>query len=121
MKSLYERIGGEAAILAAVDLFYEKVMGDPRTQPFFSGLDMKEQIQKQRSFLAWAFGAPEEYKGRDLRTAHAKLVERGLGDVQFDAVAEHLQATLVELQVPNDLINEALGIVAGTRDQVLGR
>jgi hemoglobin len=122
MESLYERIGGEAAIVAAVDLFYEKVMADPRTRPFFSDLDMTTQIQKQRSFLAWALGAPEQYKGRDLRTAHAKLVkERGLGDVHFDAVAEHLRATLVELQVPNNLIDEALSIVAGTRDQVLGR
>ena len=35
MKSLYERIGGEAAIVAAVELFYEKVMADPRTRSFF--------------------------------------------------------------------------------------
>jgi hemoglobin len=121
-KSLYERIGGESAIVAAVDLFYEKVMDDERTRRFFEGLDMTAQIHKQRAFLAWAFGAPEQYKGRDLRGAHEKLVkERGLGDAQFDAVAEHLQSTLVELEVPAELIDEALAIVAGARNQVLGR
>jgi hemoglobin len=121
-ESLFERIGGEAAITAAVDLFYEKVMADERTRPFFSGLDMDAQIRKQRAFMTWAFGGPNEYRGRDLKSAHAKLVhERGLGDVHFDAVAQHLQATLVELAVPSPLIAEVLAIVGGTRDQVLGR
>jgi hemoglobin len=122
MSSLYERIGGEAAITAAVSVFYDKVMADPRTRSFFGGLDMEAQIKKQRAFMTWAFGGPEEYKGRDLRTAHEKLVkDKGLSDVHFDAVAQHLRDTLVELKVPAPLIDEALGIVAGTRGQVLGR
>jgi len=69
-----------------------------------------------------AFGGPDKYRGRDLRTAHAALVkDKGLSDVHFDAVAGHLKATLVELGVPPDLINEALTIVGGTRNDVLGR
>jgi hemoglobin len=121
-QSLYERIGGEAAITAAVDVFYEKVMADERTRPFFSGLDMNAQIRKQRAFMTWAFGGPDEYRGRDLKAAHAKLVqERGLGDAHFDAVAQHLKETLIELAVPQALIDEVLAVVGGTRDQVLGR
>jgi hemoglobin len=121
-QSLYERLGGEAAIVAAVDLFYEKVLADPRTREFFVGLDMKAQTRKQVSFMTWAFGGPAENRGRDLRAAHAKLVrERGLSDVHFDAVAQHLQQTLRELGVTEDLIGEALGIVAGTRANVLNR
>jgi hemoglobin len=120
--SLYERIGGEAAVAAAVDLFYEKVLADERTRPFFEGLDMAAQVKKQVAFMTVAFGGPNEYRGRDLRTAHARLVkEKGLTDVHFDAVAQHLKATLSDLKVPADLIDEALTIVAGTRDQVLGR
>jgi hemoglobin len=64
---------------------------------------------------------PDEYKGRNLRSAHAPLLSRGLGDAQFDAVARHLEATLIELGVARDLIDEALEIVAGTRSEVLGR
>lgn len=119
--SLYERIGGEPAIVAAADLFYEKVLGDPRTRGFFAGLDMDKQTQKQVSFLAWAFGGPAEYKGRDLRSAHKGLVAKGLSDVHFDAVAEHLSATLKELGVPGELIQESLTIVAGARNEVLNR
>jgi hemoglobin len=120
--SLYDRIGGESAIIAAVDLFYAKVMDDPVTRPFFEALDMKAQTRKQVAFMTWAFGGPAEYKGRDLRTAHAELVKkRGLNDVHFDAVAGHLRETLQELGVPADMVGEALAIVAGTRSDVLGR
>ena len=74
-QSLYERIGGEAAVMAAVDLFYKKVLEDELTRPFFAGLDMAAQSRKQVAFMMWAFGGPEPYKGRPLREAHKKLVE----------------------------------------------
>ncbi len=120
--SLYERIGGEAAIMAAVDLFYEKVLADPLTRPFFEGLDMAGQTKKQTAFMTWAFGGPAEYRGRDLRTAHARLVtEKGLGNAHFDAIAAHLKATLEELGVTETLVDEVLAVVASTREQVLGR
>ncbi len=120
-ESLYERLGGEAAIMAAVERFYQKVLADERTRPFFEGLDMKEQTKKQIAFMSWAFGGPVELKGRELRAAHAPLVARGLGDAQFDAVTTHLEATLQELGVSDDLVRESLAIVSGTRKDVLNR
>jgi hemoglobin len=120
-ESLYDRIGGEAAIMAAVERFYQKVLVDERTRPFFENLDMTDQTKKQIAFMTWAFGGPNEFKGRDLRAAHAPLVAKGLGDVQFDAVASHLETTLQELGVPEELVRESLAIVAGTREEVLGR
>ena len=59
--------------------------------------------------------------GKDLRRAHAPLVERGLTDSHFDAVAGHLQATLEELGVARDLTDEVMSIAASTRDDVLNR
>jgi hemoglobin len=120
-ESLYDRIGGEAAIMAAVPLFYAKVLADDLTRPFFEGLDVEAQTQKQIAFMSWAFGGPAEYKGRDLKTAHAGLVQRGLGDTHFDAVARHLASTLSDLGVAPDLIGEALAIVGGQRTAVLGK
>ena len=120
--SLYDRIGGESAIMAAVDLFYEKVLGDETTRRFFDGVDMAAQTRKMVAFMAWAFDGPSEYLGGDLRASHAKLVrERGLGDTHFDAVARHLKSTLEELGVAPALIEESLSRVAGTRDAVLDR
>lgn len=119
--SLYDRIGGEAAVFAAVTSFYDKILADPLLSSFFTSLDMKKQVEKQCAFLTMAFGGPSRYSGRDLRTAHAGLVTRGLGDAHFDAVAGHLTATLRELEVPGDLIDEVLALVATTRDDVLSK
>lgn len=120
--TLYDRLGGEDAVLAAVDLFYAKVLADDLTRPFFEGLDMAAQTRKQLAFMTRAFGGPVVNQGRDLRTAHAELVRRkGLGDAHFDAIARHLRATLSELGVAPDTVAEALSIVEATRDEVLGR
>ena len=120
--SLYDRIGGEPAIMAAVDLFYAKIMKDDVTRPFFEGLEMNAQVQKQIAFMSRALGGPVEYQGRNLRTAHANLVrDKGLGDQHFDAVATHLRSTLEELGVAKDIVDEALTAIAGLRGEVLGR
>ena len=120
--SLYDRIGGEPAIMAAVNLFYDKVMKDELTRPFFGNLDMGAQVQKQIAFMSRALGGPVEYHGRPLRSAHAKLVaEKGLNDSHFDAVAFHLKATLEELGVECDVVDEAITAIGGMRDEVLGR
>jgi len=121
MPSLYERLGGEAAIEAAVARFYDKVMDDPKLAPYFDGYDIVALLRKQIAFMTMAFGGPNNYTGRDLRTAHAGLVKRGLGDAEFDAVAGHLKATLEELGVSEALITEVLTIVGGTRNDVLSR
>ncbi len=120
-ESLYERIGGKGAIEAAVDIFYGKVLADDSISRFFAGVDMDKQRGKQKIFLTYAFGGPVKYEGKDMREAHKHLVEQGLNDSHFDAVAGHLQATLEELKVPADIIGEVMTIAGGTRDDVLNR
>lgn len=121
MASLFERIGGEAAIAAAVETFYGKVLSDPLTSPYFGGIDMQTQIRKQIAFMTFAFGGPDVYRYRDLRSAHAGLVKRGLSDAHFDAIAHHLKETLEELEIDAALISEVLAVVEPTRKDVLGR
>lgn len=120
-ESLYDRIGGDAAVNAAVDLFYRKVLADDRINKWFEGIDMEKQHAKQKSFLTFALGGPNNYTGKDMRDAHAAMVAKGLNDADFDAVMENLGATLTELGVPADLIAEAAAIAESTRNDVLGR
>lgn len=120
--SLYSRIGGKAAVMAAVDKMYDKILTDPVLKPFFAGLKMADLRRSQTAFMVTALGGPHQYTGRDMTRAHAKLVkEKGLSDVHFDAVAGHLKAALTELKVPADLIGEVLALVGTTRNAVLGR
>lgn len=120
-QTLYERIGGEAAVNAAVDIFYRKVLADYRINRFFDNTDMDKQIAKQKAFFTMAFGGPNNYTGQDMRNAHAHLVKMGLNSSHFDAVMEHLGATLTELNVPQELIAEAAAIAESTRNDVLGK
>jgi len=119
--TLYEKIGGEAAVDAAVELFYRKVLGDYRINRFFAKTNMEEQIAKQKAFFTMAFGGPNNYTGGDMRSVHARLVKMGLNDSHFDAVMEHLGATLTELNVPGELIGQAAAIAESTRNDVLGK
>ncbi len=120
-QSLYDQIGGAPAVEAAVDLFYRKVLTDESISHFFDDTDMDEQRAKQKAFLTMVLGGPHEYTGKDLRTAHTPLVEKGLEDTHFDAFAGHLQATLEELGVSAALIAEVMTVAASTRDDVLNR
>jgi len=119
--SLYSEIGGEAAVNAAVDLFYRKVLADNRINKFFEGVDMSKQAAKQKAFLTMALGGPNNYTGEDMRKGHAHLVAKGLNDSHFDAVMENLGATLTELKVPGHLIAQAAAIAESTRKDVLGK
>jgi len=119
--SLFEQLGGSAAVDAAVDIFYRKVLSDDRINHFFDGVDMDKQANKQKAFLTMAFGGPHNYTGLDMRKGHAHLVERGLNDSHVDAVIENLGSTLKELGVKDDLIAQVAAIAESTRDDVLGR
>ena len=121
-ESLYERIGGDAAISAAVDVFYRKVLTDDRISSFFETTDMDAQHAKQKSFLTFVCGGPANYSGKDMRGAHAHMVaDQGLADVHFDAVMEHLGGSLKELGVADALIAEVAAIAESTRSDVLGK
>ena len=118
-ESIYDRLGGEKAIDVAVDMFYEKVLADTRINHFFQNVDMKRQASMQKAFLTFAFGGPQKYTGGTLRTSHAKLVKKGLNDSHFDAVIEHLGATLKELNIPDSLISEAAAVAESVRNDIL--
>jgi hemoglobin len=119
--SLYDEIGGEPAVNAAVDIFYRKVLQDNRIKHFFDDVDMARQAAKQKAFLTMAFGGPNNYTGEDMRKGHAHLVAKGLNDSHFDAVVDDLVATLKELKVPDNLIAQIGAICESTRNDVLGK
>lgn len=121
MTSLYERLGGEKAVDAAVELFYRKVLADGRIARFFEGVDMDQQIAKQKSFLTMAFGGANNYTGLDMRNAHKRLVEKGLNDSHVDAVIENLGGTLRQLGVGEKEVKEVAAIAESVRADVLGR
>ena len=121
VSNLYQQLGGAAAVDAAVEVFYRKVLSDSRIASFFEGVDMDRQIGRQKAFLTMAFGGPHNYRGADLRRGHQHLVARGLNDSHFDAVVELLGESLKELGVAPALIAQVTVIAESTRNDVLNR
>lgn len=121
MTNLYEQLGGENAVNAAVDIFYRKVLADDRVNQFFDETDMDRQIVKQKAFLTMAFGGPHNYTGRDMREGHKHLVEQGLNDTHVDIIITLLGESLQELDVPVELITKVAAVAESVRDDVLSR
>lgn len=121
MTSIYEQLGGEAAIDTAVDIFYRKMLLDERVAEYFDSVDMDRQRAKQKAFLTMVLGGPHAYSGRDMRSAHAPLVMRGLNDTHVDVVIEHLGATLKELGASEAQIAAVATLANSVRSEVLGR
>jgi hemoglobin len=120
-ETLYDQLGGAAAVDAAVDIFYRKVLADGRISSFFDDVDMDRQRAKQKAFLTMAFGGPHNYSGKDMAAAHAPLRLKGLNDTHFNAVVELLGGTLKELGVADPLIAQVAAIAESTRSNILGR
>lgn len=120
-KTLFERIGGEAAVRATVIKMYEKVLDDEELAPFFEHINVDALRHSQSAFVTYAFGGPNQYHGKSLRITHQTAVRQGLNDYHFDRVAMHLRDAMVEINVPAELIEEALAIVASTRKDVLNQ
>ena len=119
--SLYDDLGGAAAVTAALDKFYPKILADPRTSPFFEGVNIEGLKRRVEPFMAMAMGGPNNYHGPTLRQSHAHLVSKGLDDSVFDAFLGHFEDVMKELGVPAEKIAEVMPLFHGARSDVLNR
>jgi hemoglobin len=114
--SIYDAIGGRAALTAAVDNFYGRLVADPELAPLFPGGVGPRHRAYVVTVLGEALGGRERYRGPDLTAAHRGL---SISDAHFDRAAAHLACTLDELGVSHDLADRIVGIVAGLRPAVV--
>ncbi|EER11423.1 Cyanoglobin, putative [Perkinsus marinus ATCC 50983] len=117
MSTLYEKIGGEDAVNAAVELFYKKNLSDDRIKEVWAKTDMNKLKDHQRSFLTYVFGGSNNYTGRSMRAAHAGY---NITDAQFDAVVENLTNTMKELGIPQEYVDQVNAIAKSEHDDVVG-
>lgn len=114
--SVYDEIGGAAAVSTAVDMFYARVVADPELAPFFGSVDMDRLKGHQRAFIEAALGGAQGYRGRPVAEAHAGL---GISDADFDAVVGHLAGVLAELGIPEQTIGAVATTLAPLRSDIV--
>ena len=57
------------------------MLSDNITSPFFEKTDMKKQREMQKNFITMVTGGPNNYKGTDMKAAHARFK---IGKKEFD-------------------------------------
>lgn len=112
--SLYDRIGGEAAVDTLTMALYAHVNSDDRLAHFFEHIDLMQQINHQKRFLTYALGGSSVvYDMEKLSTAHGKL---NLKQEQITAFNEALNAALIDLDVDDDIREKVLAIAIETEN-----
>jgi hemoglobin len=115
-KSLYDRLGGEAAIRAVVDEFVANVAADARINKFFAKTDIDKLKGHLVNQIGQASGGPQVYTGRDMKTAHAGM---GVDDAAFNALVEDLVKALDKFSVPAREKDDLLAVLGPMKADVV--
>ncbi len=115
-RSLYDRLGGEAAIKAVVDEFVAIVAADTRINRWFENANIDRLKENLVNQIGQASGGPQVYTGRDMRTAHAGM---GIDGPAFDALVENLVKALDKFSVPQQEKDELLGVLGPMRSDIV--
>jgi hemoglobin len=103
---LYDRLGGQKAIVAVIDDFIGNVAADKRINLRFANTDIPRLKSLLVEFTCMATGGPCKYSGVDMETSHAGM---DLVHDEFAALVEDLVKTLDKFKVPEKEKGELLG------------
>jgi hemoglobin len=95
-KSLYDRLGGQTAIVAVVDQLVVNVVADTRISGFFAKTEPTAFKAKLVTLLCQITGGPCKYTGLSMKAAHKG---RGIKDADFAALVEDLGKSFDTLKV----------------------
>lgn len=115
--SIYDELGGDAGVKAAVTVLYARVLADETLAPYFAGIDVGRLRAHQRAFIAAAVGGPELFTGRRLEEAHHRLE---VDDAAFDRLLDHLAAALGDTGADASAVAAVRERVEGMRARVVG-
>ena len=123
--TLYDRLGGEAAIAAVVDTLVALASADTELNFTRQGTANEWEATPENvalfkthmvQFVGQATGGPQVYEGQDMATAHAGMQ---ITNEEFDRLAGHLEAALDAYSVPDAEKQELFAIVETTRSAIV--
>ena len=115
-QTLFQRLGGRAAIDAVVADAIGNISVDARINRRFIGVG-PELNKNLADLLCERSGGPCTYKGRDMSAAHEGMQIR---DDEFDALVEDLVKSLDKFKVPAREKSELMVILGKMKNAVVG-
>ena len=115
-RTLYERLGGRAAITAVVNDFVGNVARDKRINGFFANTDIPRLKRLLVQQVCAGSGGPCRYEGRSMREAHRGL---NIRNQDFDALVQDLVISLNKFGVKQREQRELLALLGPMRKDVV--
>jgi hemoglobin len=112
----YAAVDGGPAIASVVDLFYQKVLGDPQLAGYFADTDLARLKRHQVQLVSQVMGGPVSYEGADLAEAHQG---RGITGDDFGKVVVHLVDALEAHEVPAEIVGRVVTALGATQDDIV--
>ena len=116
--TLFERLGGENAILAVVDQFVANNDADAVIAQRWKTTDVESLKEYLAELICQATGGPCVYTGSSMDVVHSGLT---ITEEEFNRVAVNLGNALDKFNVPQQEKGELLAIIGSLKGQVVGR
>ena len=115
-KSLYDRLGGKAAIASVVDTFVARVAADTRINKKFAHSNIPRVKAMLVEQICAQTGGPCTYTGRTMKEAHRGMkVTEG----EFNALGDDLVAALNKFNVPKKEQDELMNALAAMKGDIV--
>lgn len=95
--ALYKEFGEQPGLVKIIDDFYDLLLVDPRTKPYFEGAPIKRVKQKLAEQFCVLLDGPCVYTGRTMKRAHEG---QNIDRAAFNALVEDLQTAMDKNGVP---------------------
>jgi hemoglobin len=115
--SLYDRLGGQTAIVAVIDDFVANVAADKRINARFANTDIPHLKQMLVEQVCQATGGPCTYTGKSMRDAHKGMK---ITDADFNALVEDLTKSLDKFKVGVKEKTELLTALGSMKGDIVG-
>lgn len=114
--NLYQRLGQAEGIAAIVDKAVDRHAANPLLAPRFSGRDLPRAKEMGALFFCMGAGGPQQYTGRDLRSAHAGM---NISEQELVAAIDDFVAAMQDQGIAAAEVNEVVGILYSLKSEVL--
>jgi len=115
--SLYQRLGGRAAIEAMVTDAIGNISADTRINQRFHDLDAAKLSKNLVDLVCERSGGPCVYAGKDMSAAHDDMFIR---DDEFDALVEDMVKSMDKFKIPAREKAELLAFLGKTKNAIVG-
>ncbi len=116
--TLYRQLGGQPGLTRLTDDFMQRLLADPRMNPFFKDTDQKEFKAQLADQFCEVSGGPCKFKGKDMKTVHDG---QDITKSNFNALVEVLQQSMDAQGIPFGAQNRLLAKLAPMHREIVNK